>query len=72
MQHSGAGLRLIQKDGRRIFLRVTRKIVVSASEIFAQSGGDPFVATPSKGQALLLKDERAWAEYGRIAKLTPQ
>jgi tripartite-type tricarboxylate transporter receptor subunit TctC len=35
-------------------------------------GGDPFISTPDEGQALFIKEDKAWAEYVRIAKIEPQ
>ncbi|HWM47102.1 MAG TPA: tripartite tricarboxylate transporter substrate binding protein [Xanthobacteraceae bacterium] len=35
-------------------------------------GGDPFISTPEEGQALFVKEDKAWAEYVRIAKIEPQ
>ena len=35
-------------------------------------GGDPFISTPEEGQALFIKEEKAWAEYVRMAKIEPQ
>jgi tripartite-type tricarboxylate transporter receptor subunit TctC len=35
-------------------------------------GGDPFISTPEEGQALFIKDEKAWGDYVRIAKIEPQ
>ena len=35
-------------------------------------GGDPFISTPEEGQALFIKEDKAWAEYVRIAKIEPQ
>jgi tripartite-type tricarboxylate transporter receptor subunit TctC len=37
-----------------------------------QFGGDPFISTPEQGQALLIKDEKAWGEYVKLAKIDPQ
>ncbi len=37
-----------------------------------QFGGDPFITTPEQGQALLVKDEKDWREYVRLAKIEPQ
>ncbi len=37
-----------------------------------QFGGDPFVSTPEEGQALLIKDEKDWREYVKLAKIEPQ
>jgi tripartite-type tricarboxylate transporter receptor subunit TctC len=33
---------------------------------------DPFIATPKQAQATVNKDEKAWAEYMRIAKMQRQ
>jgi tripartite-type tricarboxylate transporter receptor subunit TctC len=35
-------------------------------------GGDPFISTPDEGQALFIKEDKAWAEYVRLAKIEPQ
>jgi tripartite-type tricarboxylate transporter receptor subunit TctC len=35
-------------------------------------GGDPFVSTPDAAQALFIKEEAAWGEYVRIARIEPQ
>jgi tripartite-type tricarboxylate transporter receptor subunit TctC len=35
-------------------------------------GGDPFISTPEEAQALFIKEDKAWAEYVRIAKIEPQ
>ena len=35
-------------------------------------GGDPFISTPEEGQALFVSDEKAWADYVKIAKIIPQ
>ena len=35
-------------------------------------GGDPFISTPDEAQALFIKEDKAWAEYVRIAKIEPQ
>jgi tripartite-type tricarboxylate transporter receptor subunit TctC len=37
-----------------------------------QFGGDPFILTPDEAQALFIKDEKAWGEYVRMAKIEPQ
>ncbi len=37
-----------------------------------QFGGDPFISTPDAGQALFIKDEKAWGDYVRLAKIDPQ
>ena len=39
---------------------------------FAATGGDPFITTPEEGQALFVRDEKAWAEYVRLAKIEKQ
>jgi tripartite-type tricarboxylate transporter receptor subunit TctC len=33
---------------------------------------DPFISTPAEAQALVNADDKAWAEYVRIAKIEPQ
>jgi tripartite-type tricarboxylate transporter receptor subunit TctC len=35
-------------------------------------GGDPFISTPDEGQALFIREEKAWKEYVRLAKIEPQ
>lgn len=35
-------------------------------------GGDPFISTPDEAQALFIKEEKAWGEYVRMAKIEPQ
>jgi len=41
-------------------------------EFLNKFGGDPFISTPEEGQALFVKEDKAWAEYVRIAKIEPQ
>jgi tripartite-type tricarboxylate transporter receptor subunit TctC len=41
-------------------------------EFLIRFGGDPWIATPEEAQARLLQDIKDWAEYVRVAKLTPQ
>lgn len=41
-------------------------------KFFANTGGDPFISSVADGQALFLKDEKAWAGYVRVAKIEPQ
>jgi tripartite-type tricarboxylate transporter receptor subunit TctC len=41
-------------------------------EFLNKFGGDPFVSTPDAAQALFIKEEAAWGEYVRIAKIEPQ
>ncbi|MGZ5836458.1 MAG: Bug family tripartite tricarboxylate transporter substrate binding protein [Xanthobacteraceae bacterium] len=43
-----------------------------ARTFFAGTGGDPFISTPEQGQGLFLSDNKAWADYIRIAKIEPQ
>jgi tripartite-type tricarboxylate transporter receptor subunit TctC len=43
-----------------------------AKKFFANTGGDPFITTQEQAQALFVKDEKAWADYVRIAKILPQ
>ena len=43
-----------------------------AKKFLNQFGGDPFVSTPEQGQALLIKDEKDWKEYVKLAKIEPQ
>jgi len=35
-------------------------------------GGDPFISTPEAAQALFIKEEAAWGEYVRLARIEPQ
>ncbi|HEY4774825.1 MAG TPA: tripartite tricarboxylate transporter substrate binding protein [Xanthobacteraceae bacterium] len=41
-------------------------------EFLNKFGGDPFISTPEDGQALFVREDKAWAEYVRIAKIEPQ
>jgi tripartite-type tricarboxylate transporter receptor subunit TctC len=41
-------------------------------EFLNKFGGDPFVSTPEEAQALFIREDKAWAEYVRIAKIEPQ
>ena len=41
-------------------------------EFLNKFGGDPFISTPDEAQALFIKEEKAWADYVRIAKIEPQ
>ena len=41
-------------------------------KFFANTGGDPFLSSVADGQALFLKDEKAWAGYVRVSKIEPQ
>jgi tripartite-type tricarboxylate transporter receptor subunit TctC len=41
-------------------------------EFLNKFGGDPFISTPEQGQALFIKEDKAWAEYVRIANIEPQ
>jgi tripartite-type tricarboxylate transporter receptor subunit TctC len=41
-------------------------------EFLNRFGGDPFVSTPDAAQALFIKEEQAWGEYVRIARIEPQ
>jgi tripartite-type tricarboxylate transporter receptor subunit TctC len=41
-------------------------------EFLNKFGGDPFISTPDAAQALFVKEEQAWGEYVRIAKIEPQ
>jgi tripartite-type tricarboxylate transporter receptor subunit TctC len=41
-------------------------------EFLNKFGGDPFINTPEEGQALFIKEDKAWAEYVRMAKIEPQ
>jgi hypothetical protein len=34
--------------------------------------GAPFISSVAAGQALFLKDEKAWAGYVRVANIEPQ
>ena len=35
-------------------------------------GGDPFISTPEAAQALFIKEEAAWGDYVRLARIEPQ
>lgn len=41
-------------------------------EFLNKFGGDPFINTPEQAQALFVKEEKAWADYVRIAKIEKQ
>lgn len=41
-------------------------------EFLNKFGGDPFISTPEEAQALFIKEDKAWAEYVRIANIEPQ
>jgi tripartite-type tricarboxylate transporter receptor subunit TctC len=41
-------------------------------EFLNKFGGDPFISTPDAAQALFVKEEQAWGEYVRIARIEPQ
>jgi tripartite-type tricarboxylate transporter receptor subunit TctC len=41
-------------------------------EFLNKFGGDPFVSTPDAAQALFIKEEAAWGDYVRIARIEPQ
>ncbi len=41
-------------------------------EFLNKFGGDPFISTPEDGQALFVREDKAWAEYVRVAKIEPQ
>jgi tripartite-type tricarboxylate transporter receptor subunit TctC len=41
-------------------------------EFLNKFGGDPFISTPDAAQALFIKEEAAWGDYVRIAKIEPQ
>jgi tripartite-type tricarboxylate transporter receptor subunit TctC len=41
-------------------------------EFLNKFGGDPFISTPDAAQALFIKEEAAWGEYVRIARIEPQ
>lgn len=41
-------------------------------EFLKKFGMDPFELKPDEAQALFIKDERAWAEYVKLAKIEPQ
>src|SRR5262245_22878036 len=41
-------------------------------EFLNKFGGDPFISTPDVAQALFIKEEQAWGEYVRIARIEPQ
>ena len=41
-------------------------------EFLNKFGGDPFISTPDAAQALFIKEEAAWGEYVRLARIEPQ
>jgi tripartite-type tricarboxylate transporter receptor subunit TctC len=41
-------------------------------EFLNKFGGDAFISTPEEAQALFIKEEKAWAEYVRLAKIEKQ
>jgi tripartite-type tricarboxylate transporter receptor subunit TctC len=38
----------------------------------AKFGGDQWITTPEEGQAQLMKDQKAWENYIKAAKIEPQ
>ena len=42
------------------------------AKFLADFGGDPWITTPEEGQAQMVKDQKAWAEYMKAAKIDPQ
>jgi tripartite-type tricarboxylate transporter receptor subunit TctC len=56
-------------------LNVWFKQILSEPEtakFLADVGGDVFISTPDDAQALFIREEKAWKEYVRIAKIDPQ
>jgi tripartite-type tricarboxylate transporter receptor subunit TctC len=43
-----------------------------AKKFLANFAADPFLSTPEEAQALVNADDKAWAEFVRIAKIEPQ
>jgi len=41
-------------------------------EFLNKFGGDPFISTPEDAQALFVREDKAWGEYVKIAKIEPQ
>ena len=41
-------------------------------EFLNKFGGDAFISTPEEAQALFIKEEKAWADYVRLAKIEKQ
>jgi tripartite-type tricarboxylate transporter receptor subunit TctC len=41
-------------------------------KFLADLGGDAFISTPDDAQALFIREEKAWKEYVRLAKIDPQ
>ena len=41
-------------------------------KFLADLGGDAFISTPDEAQALFIREEKAWKEYVRLAKIVPQ
>lgn len=43
-----------------------------AATFLGNLGGDPFINTPDDAQALFIREEKAWKDYVRLAKIEPQ
>ena len=43
-----------------------------AKSFLNKFGGDPWISTPAEGQAQMIKDEKDWKEYVKLAKIEPQ
>jgi len=43
-----------------------------AKQFLNRFGGDPWISTPEQGQAQMVKDEKDWKEYVKLAKIEPQ
>jgi tripartite-type tricarboxylate transporter receptor subunit TctC len=41
-------------------------------EFLGRFGGDPWITTPDEGQAQLVKDQDAWGDFVKAAKIEPQ
>jgi tripartite-type tricarboxylate transporter receptor subunit TctC len=41
-------------------------------EFLGRFGGDPWITTPDEGQAQLVKDQEAWGDFVKAAKIEPQ
>jgi len=41
-------------------------------EFLGRFGGDPWITTPAEGQAQLVKDQEAWGDFVKAARIEPQ
>jgi tripartite-type tricarboxylate transporter receptor subunit TctC len=41
-------------------------------EFLGRFGGDPWITAPDEGQAQLVKDQEAWGDFVKAAKIEPQ